>query len=192
MKRVTSIVMALLILICSTIGVASASMVISNENENTNLEFREPGFVYVEFVQNGNAFPIETDKGFVKSTVTAEDANGNVLGDVHSVDGVLDYSMYLGQAVRLHIVNQYTDEYIILPDENGNINLPGATTTAPDSSTSDTSTPSPSAPAPSAPSAPGGGGVNPLTIFGCVILVIMITIILTASITCAREKRKAK
>ena len=182
MKRVTSIVMALLILICSTIGVASASMVISNENENTNLEFREPGFVYVEFVQNGNAFPIETDKGFVKSTVTAEDADGNVLGDVHSVDGVLDYSMYLGQAVRLHIVNQYTDEYIILPDENGDIVLPDAGEIAPSGGDS---APSDGAPAPS-------GGMHPLTIFGLVVLVIMISIVLTASITCAREKRKAK
>ncbi len=180
MKRVISIVMAMLILMLTT--VAASAMVISNTSENTNLEFREPGFVYVEFAQNGNTFPIGTDSGFVITTVTAEDAAGNALGSVHSVDGVLDYSMYLGQAVRLHLVNNYTDEYIILPDENGDIVLPDAGEMAPSGGDS---APSDGAPAPS-------GGMHPLTIFGLVVLVIMISIVLTASITCAREKRKAK
>ena len=181
MKRLISIVMVMLILMLTT--VAASAMVISNNYENTRLEFREPGFVYVEFVQGSNSFPIGTDSGFIITTVTAEDADGNALGSVHSTDGVLDYSMYLGQAVRLHLTNSYTDEYIILPDENGEIVLPGADEIVPSDGDS---APSDGAPAPS------GGGMHPLTIFGLVVLVIMISIVLTASITCAREKRKAK
>lgn len=186
MKRIASFAFALLILMCSTIGIASASMVISNESENTNLEFRESGFVYVEFVQNGNSFPINTGGGFIVSTVTAEDADGNVLGNVYATDGVLDYSMYLGQAVRLHIVNSYTDEYLILPDEDDQSANPNSVPST------DASSPSTSSPAPSTPSSSSSGGVNPLTIFGCIVLVIMIAIILTASITCVRERRKEK
>ena len=188
MKRVASFALALLILMCSTIGIASADMVISNDNENTNLEFRDPGYVYVEFVQNGSSFPINTGSGFIVSTVTAEDADGNVLGNVYATDGVLDYSMYLGQAVRLHIVNSYTDEYLILPDVSGE-----AAPSEPSEPSEPSDSPVPSAPAnPQPPASTKITWNSILTTFGCIILVVMVAIILTASITCIRERRKAK
>lgn len=179
MKRVFSIVTLLALMLCAMTQVAMADMVISNDNENTSIAFGEPGFVYVEFVQGENRFPINTGGGFIVSTVTAEDADGNALGQVYATDGTIDYSMYLGQAVRLHIVNSYTDEYLLLNNEGGE----GAAAPPADSEGS--------APPTSAPAAPAVG-MHPLTIFGLVVLVIMIAIILTASITCIRENRKKK